>query len=570
MLVCHWGSTSEQAACVAGRTISHRRKKTYLVRRLQALPASGLTLYHAVKANRYICEKSECSVDTFPEQFAEIADPDARLTHRLKDLIVQHGLDARANALARSLRSIGIRVSRETILRLIKARGAVAVQQNLERKDVRVLSVDDINLRKGQPSTACSVFIDAETPRPLVIGPGATQAVAEKVMRQYPGVEMVSRDRGSAYSAAANALGNPQVADGFHLVQNLPQTVQESLQQILGSDGFVRTGANWIRVVNEAADSAGESPSAEVGADQGKDLLVVSGPATLTETDREQRIRLAGLTPHQATKYRQTLSVLELTESGWRGVEIAKRLACTPAQVRQYRKQAPDTIQSVEQKIDQFYGRCAEGRRPLPSGAQARPSSESIVAPYRDIVVRLLEAGAKHLAIPKQIAQEGFTGSRNAVSQYVTKYAQEHDAVYQGNLPSNAGKDDEIPPRPEPIGVERTSTTTIYRHLLHLAASQRDANQATPTGASLPMPMALRTRNRPRPNQKLNYNPKLNHNPKLNPGKITPSMRMQLPRLCMTPSPKPPRGPKENSRRRRGTICFRSPPRCWSPGRWPS
>ncbi len=202
MLVCHWGSTSEQAACVACHTISHRRKKTSLVRRLQDLPASGLTLYHAVKANRYVYEHSECSIDTFTEQFAEIADPDDRLTQRLKDFIVQQGLDASANALARSPRPIGVRVSRETLLRLIKARGAVAVQQNLARQDVRVLSVDDIHLRKGQPSTACSVFINAETHRPLVMVQGATQKVAEKVMRQYPGVEMVRRDRGSAYLVA--------------------------------------------------------------------------------------------------------------------------------------------------------------------------------------------------------------------------------------------------------------------------------------------------------------------------------------------------------------------------------
>jgi len=93
------------------------------VRRLQDLPASGLTLYHAVKANRYVRENSECSVDTFTEQFAEIADPDARLTHRLKDFIVQQGLDASENGLVRSLRPIGIRVRRETILRLIKMRG---------------------------------------------------------------------------------------------------------------------------------------------------------------------------------------------------------------------------------------------------------------------------------------------------------------------------------------------------------------------------------------------------------------------------------------------------------------
>ncbi len=317
--VCHWVSANEHAVCVACHTIRHRRKKTYLTRRLQDLPASGLTVYHAVKANRYICENAECSVHTFTEQFAEIADPEARLTHRLKDFIVQQGLDASANALARSLRSIGIRIRRETIVRLIKARGAVTVQQNLERKDVRVLSVDDIHWRKGQPSTACSVFIDAETHRPLVIVQGATQAVAEKVMRQYPEMEMVSRDRGSAYSAAANALGKPQVADGFHLVENLHQTVKESLQQILGSDAFVRIGAGWIRGVNEAADSVTRSPSADGGANPGEDLWVVRGPTTLTEPDREQRIQRAGLTRHQATKYRQTLAVLERTERGLRG-----------------------------------------------------------------------------------------------------------------------------------------------------------------------------------------------------------------------------------------------------------
>ena len=138
VVVYHWVSTSEQAVCVACHTITHRRKKTYLVRRLQDLPASGVTFYHTVKANRYVCENSECSVDTFTEPFAEIADPDARLTHRLKDFIVQQGLDASANALARSLRSIGISVSRETISRLRQTRGAVAVQQNLERQHVRV------------------------------------------------------------------------------------------------------------------------------------------------------------------------------------------------------------------------------------------------------------------------------------------------------------------------------------------------------------------------------------------------------------------------------------------------
>ena len=57
---------------------------------------------------------------------------DARLTHRLKEFIVQQTLDSSANALTVSLRPIGIRVSRETILRLLKAPSETVVAQNLE------------------------------------------------------------------------------------------------------------------------------------------------------------------------------------------------------------------------------------------------------------------------------------------------------------------------------------------------------------------------------------------------------------------------------------------------------
>lgn len=63
--------------------------------------------------------------------------------------------------------------------------------------------MDDIHLRKGNSSTACTVFIDAQTPRVLVIVQGATSEIAEKIMQKYPSATRVSRDRGTAYAAAA-------------------------------------------------------------------------------------------------------------------------------------------------------------------------------------------------------------------------------------------------------------------------------------------------------------------------------------------------------------------------------
>ncbi len=112
---------------------------------------------------------------------------------------------------------------------------------------------------------------------------------------------------------------------------------------------------------------------------------------------------LAGLPTRQAEKYRQTPSVLEMSESGLRTAEVAKRLSCTPDKVRRYRQQAPETVQLVEQKIDEYYQLRQEGRGQLPPktiSPHARLSSESIVEPCRDIVLQLFQAGAKHRAIP--------------------------------------------------------------------------------------------------------------------------------------------------------------------------
>ena len=153
-------------------------------------------------------------------------------------------------------------------------------------------------------------------------------------MREFPTVEMVSRDRGSAYAAAAATLGKPQVADGFHLVQNLHQAVKESLAQSLGSDVFVRKGAGWVPKMDGAEEARLEPAPAGETSDRADPLGVVPGPATLTVADRERRIQLAGLTARQATKYRRTLAVLEMTDSGLRTTEIAERLACTMAEVR--------------------------------------------------------------------------------------------------------------------------------------------------------------------------------------------------------------------------------------------
>ncbi len=72
----------------------------------------------------------------------------------------------------------------------------------------------------------------------LVMVEGARQDTTEAVMAKFPTVDIVSRDRGSAYAAAADASGKLQVADPCHLIDNLHEAIKTALALTLGSDGL--------------------------------------------------------------------------------------------------------------------------------------------------------------------------------------------------------------------------------------------------------------------------------------------------------------------------------------------
>jgi DNA-binding NarL/FixJ family response regulator len=476
ILVFHWVAKTDQAVCPECKTVSRNRVKTYLTRHIQDLPLSGKTVYHALKANRFYCDNPECASNTFIEQFDEIADKDARLSHRLKDFVVREAIESSCHGTSIALKRIGVTVSTDTINREVKKKGAIVVAQNLKRDDVKVLSVDDINLRKGNSSTACSVFIDAETHRVLVIVQGATGEITEKVIQHYPSAVMVSRDRGTAYAAAAKKSGKTQVADRFHLVQNIHQTIKEALSLEVARDLFIREGDGWIRMV----DSAYEKPAADPSEQDNDDGLVVIKPATLAAEDIERRIHLAGLKTIQANKYKKTMEILELTESGLRTPEIAKRLSLKTLDVRNYRKNAPETIENVELKIDEYVKMQEQGQweyHQKTIAKKARPSSESIVEPYKETVLRLFKDGENHRNIHPVIVKEGYSGSVNAVYQYLIKYAHENDIPYGRNsrvIPPEERNDDRVMSRPPRISIERASRNTIYESLLHAAATRKN------------------------------------------------------------------------------------------------
>ncbi|UOE21498.1 transposase [Thermobifida halotolerans] len=91
----------------------------------------------------------------------------------------------------------------------------------------RLLGADDFALKRGH--VHATILLDMETGRRIDVLPDRTADPFAAWLRDHPGVEIVCRDRASAYAEAAHSAvpGAVQVADRFHLWKNLCEAVDK-------------------------------------------------------------------------------------------------------------------------------------------------------------------------------------------------------------------------------------------------------------------------------------------------------------------------------------------------------
>jgi len=195
------------------------------VRTLADLPWAGVPVRIRVRARRFFCDNGACPRTIFAERLAAVAPAYAHRTDRQRDALEAIAFVAGGEAGARLAASLGYPVSPDTLLRLIRCapEEAAAVPT--------VLGVDDWAYRKGRRYG--TILVDLERHRPIDLLPDRTAEALATWLAAHPGVRLVSRDRSGAYAEgiAAGAPAAVQVADRWHLVDNLRAAAQQVLER---------------------------------------------------------------------------------------------------------------------------------------------------------------------------------------------------------------------------------------------------------------------------------------------------------------------------------------------------
>lgn len=107
---------------------------------------------------------------------------------------------------------------------------------------MEAIGVDDVAIRKGR--TYATAVYDLKDHHLIALLDGRDGDTFKKWLRGHKKIRLAARDRASAYASAINEIlpGCVQVADRFHLLQNLLDCLKKIFKDEMPAEIFIRNG----------------------------------------------------------------------------------------------------------------------------------------------------------------------------------------------------------------------------------------------------------------------------------------------------------------------------------------
>src|SRR5262245_33386266 len=414
-------STQTRAPCPLCATPARRIHSDY-GRTLADLPWAQYRVCLRLRVRKWFCRNRACPRRIFTERLPTVAAPWARRTLRLAQRLVALGMALGGKAGVRLGHAWDLAVSRHTLLRGLRRQPAPSLPMP------RVLGVDDFALRKRH--TYGTILVDLERRQPVALLPERTAEPVAQWLREHPGVEVIARDRSSTYAEGARqgAPNATQVADRFHLMQNLA----EALDQIF------TTHHHALDVVNAAAR---QQP---IPLPDGTLAVPVPPPPP----PPAEQARAAQRAARRQARYDEAWA---LHRQGWSTAAIAAQGGCSRRPIERY-VQMP----------------------PWPGRQHRRHYGRSVVNPYKALLRERWNAGC-HPAIQlfQAIRLRGYTGSSRRVTADVSRIRKA-----QGIPPRRQGLRQTLPVVAEPASAPLTPRRATW--LVRRREAKRTATEAQP------------------------------------------------------------------------------------------
>jgi transposase len=224
------------------------RVHSFYVRTLAYLSCCEHTIFIHFLVRRFFCDGPSCSRITFAEQIPELSQKYARKTRRLSEKLYRLGLEVGGETGKRVSKIFDIPTSGDSLIRYYSEQPSPATP--------RVLGIDDWAWPKRH--TYGTILVDLERRAVVDLLPDRKPETISQWLRNHPGIEIISRDRGKEYIEGI-ALALPeveQVADRFHLLRNLLEALQRMLERYPGE---IKTVSKQVHLASlEIVDSSSE------------------------------------------------------------------------------------------------------------------------------------------------------------------------------------------------------------------------------------------------------------------------------------------------------------------------